>query len=118
MEVSTHSSLRSKRIQYFTYPLLAQLFLDARYKKSFGLDIDIFSERRMVLHSWMCLLRALKFWVPTWAAMIGIISWEANEEIIRISVGSKVLHFGSDNKENYEMRMKEEGRKDRNRRKK
>lgn len=50
--------------------------------------------------------------------MIGIISWEANEEIIRISVGSKVLHFGSDNKENYEMSMKEEGRKDRNRRKK
>lgn len=51
MGESTHSSLCSKRMRYFTYPLLAQLFLDARYKKSFEVDIDIFSERRTVLHS-------------------------------------------------------------------
>lgn len=46
--------------------------------------------------------------------MIGVVGWEANEDVIRISVDSGVLHIGSDNKENCELRMKEEGRKDRN----
>lgn len=59
-------------------------------------------------------MRRLKFWVPTWATMIGVVGWEANEDVIRISVDSGVLHIGSDNKENCEVRMKEEGRKDRN----